>query len=155
MLPRSLTTLVLVAACGMSSLALAQDKGAKPVAAAPAAKGDVRLGDAYYLTTCPMSGEKLGGMGEAVIKVYDGRETRFCCKDCVVEFEKDKAAGWAKVDALMVKDQLSHYPVDTSIVSGKKLGDRRSMINAAASAIQTAASIAVQRTAELPGIKFG
>jgi hypothetical protein len=29
------------------------------------------------------------------------------------------------------------------------------MINAAASAIQTAASIAVQRTAELPGIKFG
>src|SRR4051812_40420457 len=56
-------------------------------------------GSLYPLATCPISGEKLGGMGEPVVKEYDGREVRFCCKSCPPKFEKDTAASMAKLDA--------------------------------------------------------
>ncbi len=32
----------------------------------------------YTLDTCPVSGEKLGSMGDPSVKMYDGREVRFC-----------------------------------------------------------------------------
>jgi len=44
----------------------------------------------YPLDTCIISGKKLGDMGTAITKVYDGQEVKFCCPDCVPEFEKDK-----------------------------------------------------------------
>ena len=53
----------------------------------------------YPLDSCIVSGEKLGGMGEPVVKVYDGREVRFCCSGCVKKFEADKAGYFAKIDA--------------------------------------------------------
>ncbi|MBE7558816.1 hypothetical protein HS125_07655 [bacterium] len=40
----------------------------------------------YPLTTCVVSGEKLGDMGEPIDYVYQGRLVRFCCKGCVREF---------------------------------------------------------------------
>jgi hypothetical protein len=43
------------------------------------AKADARVGDPYPLATCPITGKKLGSMGDPVIKVYDGREVRYCC----------------------------------------------------------------------------
>ena len=50
------------------------------LAAAPlwaeAAKKDAPKGDLYTLDTCAVSGGKLGGMGDPVIKEYDGREIR-------------------------------------------------------------------------------
>lgn len=36
--------------------------------------------DTYTLTTCVVSGEKLGEMGDPYIFQYEGREVRFCCK---------------------------------------------------------------------------
>ncbi len=53
----------------------------------------------YPLDNCIISGAKLGSMGEPIVKVYDGREVRFCCSGCVKKFEADKAGYFAKIDA--------------------------------------------------------
>jgi YHS domain-containing protein len=45
----------------------------------------------YPLKTCLISGEKLGGMGEAYVWEYEGREIKFCCEGCVKDFKKDPA----------------------------------------------------------------
>ena len=48
--------------------------------------------DAYPLTTCVVSGEKLGGeMGTPIKYDYKGREVQFCCRGCIKTFEKDPA----------------------------------------------------------------
>lgn len=47
--------------------------------------------DTYPLTTCVVSGEKLGEMGEPYILQHEGREVRFCCKKCRKDFLKDPA----------------------------------------------------------------
>jgi len=83
-----------------------------------------RQGDPYYLATCPVSGEKLGSMGNPVIKVYGGREIRFCCEGCISKFEKNQTANFASLDAKMTKDQILHYPLKTSVVSGKVLPEK-------------------------------
>ncbi len=44
---------------------------------------------AYPLNICIVSGDKLGQMGAPSIVNYKGTEVRFCCKDCVKDFEKD------------------------------------------------------------------
>ena len=43
----------------------------------------------YTLKTCVVSGEKLGEMGKPVVYVHEGREVKFCCKDCVDKFDGD------------------------------------------------------------------
>lgn len=88
---------------------------------ASAAKADDRIGDPYPLDTCPITGKKLGTMGDPVVKMYDGREVRFCCPACPEKFEKDLAANLAKLDEKIVKDQGTLYPLKTSVVTGKDL----------------------------------
>lgn len=80
-----------------------------------------RVGDPYPFDTCPISGKKLGAMGDPVVKVYDGREVRFCCDMCPPKFEKDLAANLAKLDEKTIKDQAPLYPLKTSLVTGKDL----------------------------------
>jgi hypothetical protein len=80
-----------------------------------------RVGDAYPLQTCPISGKKLGAMGDPVVKVYDGREVRYCCDSCPENFEKDLKASFAKLDEKIIKDQAPLYPTKVSVVSGKEL----------------------------------
>lgn len=75
----------------------------------------------YAASTCPISGEALGSMGAPIVREYDGREVRFCCKKCVAKFEADKEAGFKKLDAIMVEDQLPYYPLTTCIISGESL----------------------------------
>ncbi|MCB9848416.1 MAG: hypothetical protein H6814_08390 [Phycisphaeraceae bacterium] len=91
--------------------------------AAPALSADEgqRVGDPYTLTTCPVSGEELGGMGDAVVKVYDGREVRFCCAMCVPKFEKDEQAYLEKIDQQIIASQLPYYPLTTCVVSDEEL----------------------------------
>src|SRR5438552_4194755 len=43
----------------------------------------------YTLKTCPVSDEKLGGMGDAFVFTYQDREIKLCCKDCKKDFDKD------------------------------------------------------------------
>lgn len=87
----------------------------------PPAAGDTARTDPYPLDTCPVSGKKLGSMGDPVVKVYEGREVRFCCAMCPSTFEADPAAAWKKVDAAIVKDQMRYYPLETCVVSGEPL----------------------------------
>ena len=44
---------------------------------------------AYPLNICVVSGDKLGQMGSPTIIEHNGTEVRFCCKDCVKDFNKD------------------------------------------------------------------
>jgi len=60
--------------------------------AAPKSKPD-------KLTTCPVSGEKLGGMGKAYVFDYKGQEVKLCCKDCKADFDKDPAKYIKKIEA--------------------------------------------------------
>jgi YHS domain-containing protein len=41
------------------------------------------------LTTCPVSGEKLGDMGKPYVFEYKGQEVKLCCKSCKKDFDKD------------------------------------------------------------------
>jgi YHS domain-containing protein len=62
-----------------SNLALRADTD-KPTDAKP--KPDL-------LTSCPVSGEKLGGdMGGPYVFTYKGQEVKLCCKNCKKDFDK-------------------------------------------------------------------
>lgn len=52
----------------------------------------------YKLTTCVVSGEKLGEMGDPVDRVVGNRLVRFCCKGCLKDFDKDPLSYLAKLD---------------------------------------------------------
>jgi YHS domain-containing protein len=41
------------------------------------------------LTTCPVSGDKLGEMGKPFVFIYKDREVKLCCKNCKKDFDKD------------------------------------------------------------------
>ncbi|HVV00485.1 MAG TPA: YHS domain-containing protein [Verrucomicrobiae bacterium] len=43
----------------------------------------------YPLDKCVVSGEKLNEMGKPYEYEYKGREIKFCCKDCVKDFNKN------------------------------------------------------------------
>lgn len=53
----------------------------------------------YPLTTCVVSGEKLGTMGKPFVHQFEGREVQFCCKACLKEFNKDAQKFLKKLDA--------------------------------------------------------
>ncbi|MCX6894809.1 MAG: TRASH domain-containing protein, partial [Verrucomicrobia bacterium] len=63
--------------------------------------GDAKKAEAakpYPLQTCLVSGEKLGEMGKPFIYTHEGREVRFCCKNCLKDFKKDPAKYLKKLD---------------------------------------------------------
>lgn len=75
----------------------------------------------YPLQVCPVSEEKLGGMGEPFDLVHGTRLVRFCCKACVKEFKKDPAPTMAKVDSALIEQQKKTYPLGVCVVSGEAL----------------------------------
>lgn len=83
-----------------------------------------RVGDPYPLAKCPVSGKQLGVMGDPAVKLYDGREVRFCCRGCTGKFEKSLAESLARIDERIVADQLPLYPIETSVVTGEKLPEK-------------------------------
>lgn len=62
--------------------------------------------DGYPLTTCLVSGEKLGEMGEPVNYSYQGRTVKFCCKGCQKDFDADPAKFLKKLDAAGQKTEV-------------------------------------------------
>ncbi len=84
----TLLGLVVAGALGVGSAIYAADaKDAKPTT------------QPYPLTTCVVSGEKLGEMGDPYVWEYQGREIKFCCKGCVKDFKKDPAKYLKKIEA--------------------------------------------------------
>jgi YHS domain-containing protein len=51
----------------------------------------------YPADTCPVAGEKLGGMGEPYNYVFAGRLVRFCCGGCIGGFNSNPATALAEV----------------------------------------------------------
>lgn len=82
---------------------------------------DDQLAD-YPMDTCPVSGEKLGGMGEAVNHVVGNRLVRLCCEKCVKKIDADPAAYLAKADAAVIAAQGPSYAATTCPISGETLG---------------------------------
>lgn len=91
-----------------------------------AAYAEEHEGDVYTLGTCPISGKALDE--NAVVKVYDGAEVRFCCGGCPAKFEEDQEASTAKLDEQITELQDKIYPLETCIVSGEKLGEHGDVI---------------------------
>jgi YHS domain-containing protein len=59
----------------------------------------------YTLKTCVVSGEKLGEMGDPYVYVHEGREIKFCCKNCVKDFKKDPAKYIKKIEEAEAKEK--------------------------------------------------
>ncbi|MFQ5654488.1 MAG: hypothetical protein ACE5GW_07135 [Planctomycetota bacterium] len=78
-------------------------------------------GDPYPLSTCPVSGEKLGSMGDPIVFQHEGREIRFCCKGCVPKFKAEPGKYLERTDEKIIRQQVAHYPLDTCMVSGEPL----------------------------------
>ncbi len=57
------------------------------------------LAKTYTLTTCPVSGDKIGVMGETIDTLYQGQLIRFCCKGCVKSFNKNPDKYLKAIDA--------------------------------------------------------
>ncbi|KAB2638468.1 MAG: hypothetical protein DVB30_06155 [Verrucomicrobia bacterium] len=51
----------------------------------------------YPLTTCVVSGEKLGEMGAPVVIKHGETEVQFCCNGCVKKFNADPAKYLSKL----------------------------------------------------------
>jgi YHS domain-containing protein len=50
------------------------------------------------LTTCPVSGDKLGAdMGKPYVMVYQGQEVKLCCPMCKADFDKNPAKYLKKI----------------------------------------------------------
>jgi YHS domain-containing protein len=78
--------LILPLILAASATAHASDCCATPVAAT----ADT-MPASYPLTTCVVSGEKLGEHGKPVKVTADGTDVWLCCKSCKKDFEKDSA----------------------------------------------------------------
>lgn len=132
--PKNVLSACLLVAISSFAASAQQDLPAQPPAeTARPPQGDnkkpeppqaARVGEAYPLATCPISGGKLGSMGDPIVKLYDGREVRFCCKSCPPKFEKDLSKSLAALDEAIIKDQAPLYPLKTSVVSGKALPEK-------------------------------
>ncbi len=77
--------------------------------------------DPYTLDICPVSGGKLGSMGDPITKVVNGREVKFCCAGCPERYEADPAKFNTKIDKMMVEQQMPYYPMKTCLVAGTAL----------------------------------
>lgn len=96
----------------------AQDTDGKPASDEDAA---FAIQEPFTLTTCPVSGEELGSMGDPIVLDVDGSEVKLCCKGCVKKFNADSAKYMDIVHAGIAAQQLPYYPLDTCVVSGEPL----------------------------------
>ena len=76
----------------------------------------------YPLMKCPVSGEALGSMGDAVDFVIDGRLVRLCCKSCTKGVKENPEKVFEKIDEGVIAKQKASYPMKTCLISGKELG---------------------------------
>ncbi|MBI1785621.1 hypothetical protein HYR69_10805 [Candidatus Sumerlaeota bacterium] len=78
----------------------------------------------YPTDICVVDGQKLGSMGEPVNAVVDNRLVRLSCKACLKNLHTDHAKAVAKLDEFVIGREKPHYPLETCVVTGKKLGEQ-------------------------------
>ncbi len=126
---KSLVAVATIAIAGMFSPLLAQQDHAGHAhesadAASESTQAPKRVGDPWSLGTCAVAGSKLGSMGEAIVKLHEGREVRFCCAGCTGSFEAEPEKFLARADEATIKQQRAFYPLDHCIVdTTSKLSD--------------------------------
>ncbi len=86
----------LVRFCCMGCLSVFNKKPDEYIAKLDEAVIVAQLED-YPADNCPVTGGKLGGMGEPYNYVFAGRLVRFCCGGCIGEFKSNPAAALAAV----------------------------------------------------------
>jgi YHS domain-containing protein len=93
-------------------------------AKAPSAKAKAKTvkSAAYPLDTCPVTGEKLGSMGDPVVYDHKGREIKFCCSGCIDEFKANADKYIAEIDKKIIAKQVKAYPLTTCVVTDEALG---------------------------------
>jgi hypothetical protein len=102
-------------------------EGAQDVSEAEPAKAEY-ASHPYTLSTCPVSGEALGSMGDPIVRTVEGREIKLCCKGCLKALDKNPAKVIAVVDAAHAEQQRAYYPQicpvlgESLIVDGKDTG---------------------------------
>ena len=84
------TILALILALPLALASCSKDEGA-------GGAGNGASGGDYPLTTCVVSGEPLGSMGEPVVIEHEGTTVKFCCDSCLPKFNKDPETYVAKV----------------------------------------------------------
>jgi YHS domain-containing protein len=85
------TSAIFAAVILAASLTLRAEDTNAPAAASPTPD---------KLTTCPVSGDKIGGdMGDPYVFVYKGQEVKLCCKNCKKDFTKDPEKYISKIRA--------------------------------------------------------
>jgi hypothetical protein len=67
----------------------------------------------YPLTTCVVTGEKLGSMGDPVDYVYGNRLVRLCCSACVPKFTKNPGKYLAMLDAASQPVESPEMPMES------------------------------------------
>jgi hypothetical protein len=77
----------------------------------------------YTLTTCPVSGEPLGSMGDPIEVTVQERVVKLCCKGCTKKLEADPEKYLAVVDEAFAAQQRPYYMLDTCVVSGEPLAE--------------------------------
>lgn len=118
----------------IATLALAVSAFALPQSAPPAdapktdaPKAAARVTDHWPLDICIVSGQKLdsGSVTEiytdASDKANNGREMKFCCKDCAAKFKKDPKKFLVKANEAIIAKESASYPMTTCVVMGEKL----------------------------------
>jgi YHS domain-containing protein len=82
--------IILAAAFAVLPLSLRANDASSPGSAGAKAKPDM-------LKACPVSGDRLGEMGDPYVFVYKGQEVKLCCPNCKKEFDKDPAKYLKKI----------------------------------------------------------
>ena len=79
---------------------------------------------AYPLEVCPISGKKLGSMGDPIQLVLDDTLVQLCCKGCVKKATAGAAAIVERVHDAAFAAQRAQYPLSKCVVSGEALGKK-------------------------------
>ncbi len=75
----------------------------------------------YPLTTCPVSGTKLGTTGTPVQTLIDGTLVQFCSANCAAKAKTNPDPVVDRVRQAAFEAQTNTYPLTTCVVSGKQL----------------------------------
>jgi len=84
------TTTSILAIASIALFTISCEKKTETTVQAPAAETVAdATADTYPLTTCVVSGEKLGSMGDPYVIQHQGTTVKFCCKSCLKDFNKE------------------------------------------------------------------
>lgn len=79
-------------------------------------QSEQRIGDAWPLDSCPVSGEKFREGNDPFRLIHKGREIRLCCLDCSELFVESPNTFLEKADIQIIEQQKDDFQLDYCIV---------------------------------------